>query len=321
MKTLPGAAGGAVATIVHAAAAAQMKLHLGLAHNTFLYGHGQPYPWFNNEKATSSYAQLQVRLATRLHQLFGHTGVVEGFYTEVEESNSLHWRPQLTAFATQYLGPVATSIRELDRDLVVWASPYNVGNRTRYPASKYMSPAQIGESWRQAFEAAPDFGFVAPQDSTGGQGNSLAVALDFLRGIGSAAKLANRTTWANAEIFEYWPRSCVWTPSDHCKGRHPAPWERIQQHIAAEAPIVKALGGKLIAWEWFGDLSPNAQAAGIVPESRASAAGENYKSYLAYVRPSARPARASALKPLKRRPIKVDEAATPPHLVFILTDE
>ena len=218
----------------------------------------------------------------------------------------MHWRPQLTAFATQYLGPVATSIRELDKDLVVWASPYNVGNRTRYPASKYMSPAQIGESWRQAFEAAPDFGFVAPQDSTGGQGNSLAVALDFLREIGSAAKLANRTTWANAEIFEYWPRSCVWSPSDHCKGRHPAPWERIQQHIAAEAPIVKALGGKLIAWEWFGDLSPNAQAAGIVPESRASAAAENYQSYLAYMRPNARTARAPAPKP---RPIKADDGA------------
>ena len=45
--------------------------------------------------------------------------------------------------------------------------------------------------------------------------------------------------WANVEVFEIWPRSCVPTQSQPCHGRHPAPFDRIRSQLANEAAVLE----------------------------------------------------------------------------------
>ena len=190
-------------------------------------------------------------------------------------------------FATHYLGPVAADIKEYKSDLLFWASPYNVGNRTRFERSRILTPEMMGSLWQQVFQVgaisataasfwtiehslgscfmscilqvwAPSFDLVAPQDSMGAQGNSFQNASDYLGNISVGAARAGRETWSNVELFEVWPRSCQWPT--RCEGRHPAPFSRIEQQMANEWKFTSPL----IAWEWMSCLSPNSARAGRV---------------------------------------------------------
>ena len=79
--------------------------------------------------------------------------------------------------------------------------------------------------------------------------------------------------WSNVELFQVWPPGCPWSPkTGMCKGRAPAPFERIKAQMANESPIDNIV--KLIAWEWHTCLSPygNTNLTTVV-----------YDQYLAYI--------------------------------------
>ena len=98
----------------------------------------------------------------------------------------------------------------------------------------------------------------------------------------AAMRDGQHTTWANIELFRSWPLSCQRTPTHKCPGRHPAPMSRILSQIVAESPIVKAVGGNTVSWEWFTCLSPHGRYIHSHLE-KAAAALTNYKEYELYV--------------------------------------
>ena len=74
--------GGTLGVIVRAAAALNMKVHLGLSLQTELTN-SHVYPWFNITRLRD-FAWNQWLIAQRLWALYGDTGAVAGFYTEIE---------------------------------------------------------------------------------------------------------------------------------------------------------------------------------------------------------------------------------------------
>ena len=89
--------------------------------------------------------------------------------------------------------------------LKVWSSPDAVANWTRYPRQAMLGHRLYGDMWEQMFLLAPDFDFIALQDSQGERGqNALA---------DSAAFLANHRWYTPARArarrrfdFACWPR-------------------------------------------------------------------------------------------------------------------
>jgi hypothetical protein len=274
--------GGTVETVLKAAAGLGMKLQLGLALSGELVTHDPQY----NSTLAQYYAWVQWQVAERLFGIATDMGLadsVAGFYTEIEEYNAAWWLGQWDAWAQQYLGPVSKHIKSLRPDLIVWASPYSVGNMTRYQPKNIINYRTYGDIWGQVFDWAPDFDLVSPQDSMGAQGNSYENASDCLGNVTLGAMHAQRprTTWSNVELFETWPPPpCQWPK---CTGRHPAPFERFQKQIQNEWSVLQSVGGiaepVLIAWEWYSCLSPN----GGTDSRWANVTKANYELYKAWV--------------------------------------
>jgi hypothetical protein len=269
--------GGTVETILTAASSVGMALQLGLATNGEIVTHDPGY----NATRAQDYAALQWQLAQRLYQIaidMNRSHSVAGFYTEIEEYNAAWWLGVWNAWSLHYLGPVSTKIKSLRADLLVWASPYSVGNLTKYRPSNIVDYELYGSIWGQVFDWAPDFDLVSPQDSMGAQGNSFQNVSDCLGNITLHGLHAERprTTWSNVELFERWPY-----PTGN--GRHPAQFARIQQQIVNEWNVLQQVGGVsepvLIAWEWYSCLSPN----GGVDNTWANVTKENYNRYKAWV--------------------------------------
>ena len=88
------------------------------------------------------------------------------------------------------------------------------------------------------------------------------------------------------ELFQLWPPSCEWSKATgHCKGRAPAPLERIISQLATASAVLAPASAAgepavLIAWEWTSSLSPNG-GSGQANISRLAAA--NYHAYLSYL--------------------------------------
>ena len=263
--------GGALATLLAAAKAVGLKVHLGLAWPSHVALHAV------DKRINGSYslyyrelAWLEWDTAVELWSLYGekHRQDIAGIYTMVEESNSVGWFSQTTDLTGHYLEPLARDIKQnLSSELLVWASPYYVGNLTRHKPTDIMDAQFYGDWWAQVLEWCPHLDLIAPQDSMGAQGNSFRNVTDFLGAMARGSRRVGRSIWSNVERFEVWP-----LPEG--KGRHPAPIERIKQQIANEV----GLADKLIAWEWHSCLSPNAAdiAYGDVIKQR-------YLDYLAYV--------------------------------------
>eukprot|EP00937_MAST-01D_sp_MAST-1D-sp2_P002277 g2277.t1 len=253
------ASGGTLGVVLRAAQAAGVRVHLGLALQTKLtWSH--TYPWFGpNTTRVRHFAATQWAVARRLWALYGAmparagagsatAPLVAGFYTEVEESNyGTGWLSNLREFAENYLAPLSSNVKHALAPpppaawpLAVWASPYFVANATRYPdPAQFELPRMYAEMWEEVFVWAPDFDLVALQDSVGANGNSLLNVADYLGNLSAAAARQRRAQWANVELFEVWPRSCQWSrEAGPCRGRHPAPWERIKAQLAAEAALV-----------------------------------------------------------------------------------
>ena len=274
--------GGTVETVLKAAASLGMKLQLGLATNGELVTHDPGY----NSALAKEYAWLQWQVAERLFGIatdMGLAGSVAGFYTEVEEYNAAWWLGDWDAWAEQYLGPVSTRIKSLRSDLIVWASPYSVGNMTRFEPKNIINFKTYGAIWGQVFDWAPNLDLVSPQDSMGAQGNSYENASDCLGNVtlGGMHAQRPRTTWSNVELFETWPPPPCQYPN--CTGRHPAPFERFQKQIENEWGVLQSVGGiaepVLIAWEWYSCLSPN----GGADNRWANETKANYELYKAWV--------------------------------------
>eukprot|EP00041_Stephanoeca_diplocostata_P027642 m.764847 g.764847 ORF g.764847 m.764847 type:complete len:372 (-) comp23217_c0_seq39:1653-2768(-) len=199
---------------------------------------------------------------------------VKGIYTVLEESNEIGSLEQTQNLAGHYLEPLSRDIKaNISDDLLVWASPYYVGNLTRHRDSDIMDPDLYAEWWGAIFRMAPHLDFIAPQDSMGANGNSFQNVTDYLTAIARVSHEVGREVWSNVELFEVWPMNCTGSWS-HCSGRHPGPIKRITEQIANEANIAPTL----IAWEWHSCLSPYAQDL-----SYGSAIKATYDAYLAYV--------------------------------------
>jgi len=272
--------GGTVETVLKAAAGLGMQLQLGLALRNYHEEHGY------NSSLVKDYAWMQWQVAERLYNLATDMGLensIAGFYTEIEEYNAVWWLGLWDAWAEQYLGPVSTRIKTLRSDLIVWASPYSVGNMTRFDSRNIINYKTYGAIWGQVFDWAPDFDLVSPQDSMGAQGNSYENVSDCLGNITLSGMHAQRprTTWTNVELFETWPPPPCQYPN--CTGRHPAPFERVQKQIENEWHVLQNVGGikkpVLIAWEWYSCLSPN----GGIDNKWANITKANYELYKAWV--------------------------------------
>ena len=268
--------GGAVETVLKAAAGLGMTLQLGLANSGELATHNPGY----NSTLAQHYAWVQSQVAERLFEIATTMGLadsVSGFYTEIEEYNAAWWLGLWDAWAQQYLGPVSKQIKSLRSDLIVWASPYSVGNMTRYEPKNIIDYEAYGAIWGQVFDWAPDFDLVSPQDSMGAQGNSYENVSDCLGNItlGGMRAQRPRTTWSNVELFETWGAKGT--------GRHPAGFERFQKQIENEWGVLQNVGGiaepVLIAWEWYSCLSPN----GGADNEWANVTKANYERYKAWV--------------------------------------
>ena len=271
------ARGGTVGNILRAAHAVGLDVHLGLALQTKLTN-ASVYPWFNATRARD-FGATQWQIARQLWAVANGSDALKGFYTEIEESNNRNWLAHMYDFATAYFEPLAHDIKtSLRADLLVWASPYAVFNRTKYSAAEWVQPAAYTGMWEQAFIWAPSFDLVAQQDSMGVGKNSFGQVRDNLANLSAASARQGRAMWSNVELFEAWPPSCEWPAK--CPGRHPAPFERIRAQLANEAPLVGPRG-KLIAWEWTSCLSPHGGASSSQPWANETKA--NYEAYARYV--------------------------------------
>jgi len=269
-------AGGSVGAILAAANATGLSVHLGLA-----YEKGMDWP--SNVSSIKTLAWLQWEVAQQLWALATSAGlsqVLGGFYTEVEESNGASWLSHMADFATHYLQSLSVDIKsKLRSDLLVWASPYAVLNRTRYSARDWVLPTTYAGMWEETFAAwAPSLDAVALQDSTGALANSFSDVREILGNLSAASARQGKSQWANVELFEVWPTSCQF-PSV-CHGRHPAPFSRIRAQLENEAPLLLGSDPKVIAWEWSSCLSPTANNGAVFPDAN-RANYEAYKTYLA----------------------------------------
>jgi hypothetical protein len=266
-------------------------------------------------------ASINWAIARQLWALYGKefgprgTGTLQGFYTDVEESNTIGELARMKDLVGHYLEPVARDIHGMvdlnnsdgshrdaggrsgahGRDVIrgavdhtgasgktatqrgssttlVWASPYFVGNKTRGEGSpNYMNPRFYADWWGQVFVEAPHIDLIAPQDSMGAQGNSFQNVTDYETQLALISKENGRQMWSNVELFQVSPPGCPWSPTTGmCKGRAPAPFERIKAQMANESPLVD----KLIAWEWHSCLSPHGSS---------NLTTVVYKQYLDYI--------------------------------------
>lgn len=83
------AAGSVVGTVLQAARAVGLRVHLGLASYEALYRNGGS-PW-TSVNTTRSFAYLQATAARALHARHGSTGLIDGFYTEVGVWSFVRW--------------------------------------------------------------------------------------------------------------------------------------------------------------------------------------------------------------------------------------
>ena len=267
-------AGGTFGTVISAANATGMHIHLGLALQDGMDDPGR------NVSVVKSFAWLQWEVAQQLWKLTTAAGlshIVDGFYTEAEESNSHGWLEHMEDFSAHYFQPLAHDVHTLREDLLVWASPYAVANRTRYSTAEWVLPATFGGLWEQTFAWAPDLDLVALQDSTGALANSFSDVRELLSNVSLAAYRQHRPSWTNIELFEVWPRSCEWPAV--CHGRHPAPFSRIKAQLLNEAPLLLGDASKIIAWEWSSCLSPTTSNGAAFPDANRA----NYDQYRQYV--------------------------------------
>ena len=188
-------AGGSVGAILAAANATGLSVHLGLA-----YEKGMDWP--SNVSLIKTLAWLQWEVAQQLWALATSAGlsqVLGGFYTEVEESNGASWLSHMADFATHYLQSLSVDIKsKLRSDLLVWASPYAVLNRTRYSTRDWVLPTTYAGMWEETFAAwAPSLDAVALQDSTGALANSFSDVREILGNLSAASARQGKSQWAN----------------------------------------------------------------------------------------------------------------------------
>eukprot|EP00039_Didymoeca_costata_P010270 m.137841 g.137841 ORF g.137841 m.137841 type:complete len:374 (-) comp14765_c0_seq1:10-1131(-) len=238
-----------IGTILNAAKTLGLGVHLGMSFRS-----NSSYPNFNSTQFYREYAYFQWTIAEELWSLYkdSYGATLQGFYTGIEESNVASEFLQTKDLQGHYLEPLARDIKTLSSELLVWASPYYVGNLTRHNKEDIMTPQFYADWWEQIFWWSPDLDLIAPQDSMGAQGNSFENVSSYLSQIANRSRQAGRKVWSNVELFEVWPSNCSWTPTHSCRGRHPAPIERITAQMHNEAPLVDLL----IAWEWESCLSP-----------------------------------------------------------------
>jgi hypothetical protein len=295
-QTGSNATGGAVGTIIRAAAAVGLRVHLGLAIQKHLTEPDGQNPLYANATVLQAFRELQSGVARALWTAFGSSNVISGFYTVIEQPQNYasflpHWMPM----ARDYLQPLAHYIkRELPprrsddgEGLLVWSSPDAVGNWSRYPRQDMLGPQLYADLWEQAFLVAPDFDLTALQDSLGAAGNSLENASNFLGNLSLAAARQGRRQWSNIELFQTLPRDCRWAAHKPCTGRAPAPMERVLEQIASAARALNAsaagAGQVTVAWEWTSCLSPNGGDAHDRGGNVTNLTRANWRAYKAYL--------------------------------------
>lgn len=293
--------GATLAAVLQAAKVVGLRVHLGLAEQEKLgpvvdgVRRNPLYGRYANATAVAQFQEVQATLARGLWGQFGSTGVVAGFYTVLEEpQNFASSLPDWERLALHYFQPLAHyikhSLEPIGRydpgKLLVWSSPDAVGNYSRYHRAYMLGPRLYGDLWEQMFLFAPEFDHIALQDSQGERGqNSLADTAAFLGNCSAAGLRQNRSIWSNVELFQAWPPSCEWSKaSGHCRGRAPAPMDRIVTQLATASAVLDSAGATqeaiLIAWEWTTCLSPN---GGSGKANISKLAADNYRAYLNYI--------------------------------------
>ena len=250
----------------------------------------------------ASLAALQAAVATRLYGLYGDlhsteesatmsTGAprtVVGAYTEVE-MNNCHSDPFNQAYVGSYLAPVSAAVAaaakarsggDLDRPFV-FADPYFEPRHASN--SGCMNASAYGRFWRAAFDAAPAFTLIAPQDGVGAHNLSAATVREFFDALrkGSHSALRPRKFGALVELFEQFPlNGSDYQPT--CEHRRPAPFQRILAQLKNEAPYVDDM--EFTAWEFHSYMSPLpgpcSWAKDAAKRNRSDGLYQQYKRYV-----------------------------------------
>ena len=268
--------------ILAAADARNMKVILGNAD----------VPWVDQGGAQDwkMQAVLSHAILDELWALYSTHASLTGFYNAVELSCDVRNEKLGLEIAAQMFGPFADHVKLLRPSLRAVTSPYYRPANYSNPHTTQMAAAQWGEFWRKVLTNASNFDTIAPQDGVGAGHNNLTTVRAYLGALAKVTTELNRTLWSNVELFapseacaakgssSYCPASCV--------DRRPAPFERIEAQMKAEAVI--ADDGFLIAYEWHAYLSPSSTAcngaSSISSPDWHLLAKEQYEKYKAYVK-------------------------------------
>ena len=202
----PASADPPLLRISHAAKGAGLSLHLGLAYPfTHLWMYTDPV-------RRSRLAETQQLVARQLHALLGD-GAIASVYTELEWSNQLALQQNAASFAGGYLQPIAAAVQGMSPAPLVWASPYGVGNMSKWRGSlgvtnRWLTPVEWGRALGAVLDNAPGLSMIAPQDSVGALGNSELNVSALLGATAAVAARHKRQAWSNVELFQTAPTGC-----------------------------------------------------------------------------------------------------------------
>lgn len=170
-KTSP-LAGGALSGAISAAARYGIDVYLGTAMPKG-EGHlttGVPAANVTAEQACTGLADLHVAvLQDVMSTVPNASAVVKGLYIDVEEWNGPTWLADANKknFAALFVERMASKAKAAFPGLLVYGSPYYVGNLTAHPTAK--SAAEYAAYWADVFSMAPSLDAIALQDSRGYQ--------------------------------------------------------------------------------------------------------------------------------------------------------
>jgi len=171
--------------------------------------------------------------------------------------NNCHGAAFNAAYIKNYLAPVSAAVAA--------AAAAAGGGGSASPfifADPYFEPRSGGGClndsaysgfWHAAFDAAPAFSLIAPQDGVGAHNLSSATVREFFGALrsGSHAAAPPRKFGALVELFEQHPlNGSHFQPS--CEHRRRAPFARIVAQQQNEAPFVDYI--EFTAWEWLYQL-------------------------------------------------------------------
>jgi hypothetical protein len=249
---------GALEGVLSAANRTGIKVHLGPAIPRVFVGKYEENFNHSLRDAMLALARLHVEVMADVFTVFPDLKhVITGCYTDVELSNDAYsTSPTMLDDAAVYYAAIGRALKTnttfFGGGMVVWSSPYYIGNLTRH-GERGANATVFAEFYARLFaKTKPYFDAIALQDSRGYNGNTNPEVREALAALHARVAVPGLgQVWSNTEMFEGWKDGAPCAYPGPC-GRHPAPWARVAAQLANEAPFAS----QRTAWEWLTCLSP-----------------------------------------------------------------